>query len=259
MTEPVLCEVHNGVAVLTLNRPDRMNAMVPAMQERLFDLLESASRDPQVRVIVLTGAGRAFCVGQDMDLLAGLADGDEQLAEVVSPRPWTLPMSVPKPTIAAINGACAGVGFVAAAMYDLRFAAEGAKLTTSFARRGLVAEYGISWILPRLVGLSAAMDLLVSGRIILADEAKEMGLVDRVVRPERLLEETITYARDLATSCSPASMSAIKRQVHRDLISDLDSALGRADELVRASFDWPDVAEGVASFVERRDPDFPPL
>jgi enoyl-CoA hydratase/carnithine racemase len=259
LSDTVLYEVADGVALLTLNRPDRMNAIVPEMGERLFDLLELAGRDPEVRAIVVTGAGRAFCAGQDMEVLGELGSGEQQLDAVVAARPQTLPLTIPKPIIAAINGACAGLGLVAATMYDLRFAAAGAKLTTAFARRGLVAEYGISWIVPRIVGLSAAMDLLISGRVVLAEEAHRLGLVDRVVAPEQLMPETLAYARELATCCSPASMATIKRQIHRDLSSDLESAVQRADELVRHSFTRPDIAEGVASFTERRAPRFPPL
>lgn len=259
MNETVLYEVGDCVATITLNRPERLNALTPEMQEALFDALEQAGSDPGVRVIVVTGSGRGFCAGQDMSVLDDLATGTDALGSVVSSRPQTLPLSIPKPIIAAINGACAGVGFVAACMYDLRFAAEGAKLTSAFARRGLVAEYGISWILPHIVGLSAAIDLLVSGRVVPAEEAQRMGLVDRVVPPERLMDETMAYAKELATMCSPASMASIKRQVYRDLESDLESALVRADELVKASFERPDVLEGVRSFVERRAPAFLPL
>ena len=259
MSEPVLYELDGHVALVTLNRPERMNALTPPMLERLFDLLEQAGADAQVRAIVVTGAGRGFCAGQDLAVLDDLTTGEDDLGSVVSMRPQTLPLTIPKPIIAAINGACAGLGFVAACMYDLRFAAEDAKLTTAFARRGLIAEYGVSWVLPRIVGLSAAMDLLISGRVILAQEARELRLVDRVCPPDRLLAEALAYAQELATMCSPASMATIKRQLHRDLHSDLGSAVQRADELVRQSFDRPDVQEGVRSFVERRPPIFPPL
>jgi enoyl-CoA hydratase/carnithine racemase len=166
---------------------------------------------------------------------------------------------VPKPIVAAINGPCAGIGLVQALMTDIRFAAAGAKLTTAFARRGLVAEHGISWILPRLVGPARALDLLLSGRVVLAEEAAELGLVNRVVEPERLLEETLAYARDLAVNCSPASMATMKRQVYADLERPLAQALGEADRLMLASFTAPDFVEGVSSFVERREPSFPAL
>jgi enoyl-CoA hydratase/carnithine racemase len=144
-------------------------------------------------------------------------------------------------------------------MCDLRFAAAGAKLTTAFSRRGLIAEHGISWVLPRVVGPSVALDLLLSGRIVLAEEAKEMGLVNRVVEPDRLMDETLAYAQDLAVHCSPASMATMKRQLYDALTQELDVALERANELMLASFGEKDFAEGVASFLEKREPSFAPL
>ncbi|HEV2997893.1 MAG TPA: enoyl-CoA hydratase-related protein, partial [Solirubrobacteraceae bacterium] len=180
-------------------------------------------------------------------------------AEVPDPgldRPQTFPLTIPKPIVAAINGPCAGLGLVQALMCDVRFAAAGAKLTTAFARRGLVAEHGISWILPRLVGPARALDLLLSGRVVLAEEAAGMGLVNRVCAPESLLEETLQYARDLARLCSPRSMARMKAQVYGALETGLAEALGEADELMLASFTEPDFAEGVASFMERREPRF---
>jgi enoyl-CoA hydratase/carnithine racemase len=260
MSEPtVLYEVREGVALVTLNRPQRLNAFVTEMQERLFDLLETAANDSEVRAMVVTGAGRGFCAGQDIDTLDEISTGQAALASAIAQRPQTFPMTVPKPIIAAINGACAGLGFVAALMSDVRFAAAGAKFTTAFVRRGLVAEYGISWLLPRIVGLSRAMDLLLSGRIILAEEAFQMGLVDRVVAPERLLDEALDYARDLAANCSPASMATIKAQVYSDAQVDLATAVDRAETEVKRSFELPDVAEGVQSFVEQRPPRFAAL
>src|SRR5947199_2277780 len=231
----VLYETSEGVATITLNRPARLNAWNGPMEIAYFDYLEEAAADPDVRVIVLTGAGRGFCAGADMDELNSVAGGglEASAAEAAQdPRPQTFPLSIPKPIIAAINGPCAGLGFVHALMCDLRFAAAGAKLTTAFSRRGLVAEHGISWILPRVVGPSHALDLLLSGRIVLAEEAKEMGLVNRVVEPERLMDETIAYARDLAVNCSPASMATMKRQVYDDLTRELNDAVGRANDLM---------------------------
>jgi enoyl-CoA hydratase/carnithine racemase len=144
-------------------------------------------------------------------------------------------------------------------MCDVRFAARGAKLTTAFARRGLVAEHGSSWILPRLVGPARALDLLLSGRVVLAEEAAELGLVNRAIDPDVLIDETLAYARDLATNCSPASMAAMKRQVYADLDRELSDALATADRLMADSLRAPDFVEGVASFVERREPRFEPL
>jgi enoyl-CoA hydratase/carnithine racemase len=144
-------------------------------------------------------------------------------------------------------------------MCDVRFAAEGAKLTTAFARRGLIAEHGISWLLPRLVGPARALDLLLSGRVVLGEEAAALGLVNRALAPELLLEETLAYARDLAVNCSPASMATMKRQVYSALEQGLSDALAEADRLMLESFTGPDFVEGVTSFIERRDPRFAPL
>jgi len=257
MEEVVTREFHDGVAVLTLNRPDRLNAWTAQMKREYFDLLEHCAADADVRVIVLTGAGRGFCAGADMAELQALGDGSvEERAAQEDPRPQTFPLTIPKPLIAAINGPCAGLGLVHALMCDLRFAAAGAKITTAFSRRGLVAEHGISWILPRVVGPSRALDLLYSSRIVLAEEAEELGLVNRVVEPERLLDETLAYARDLAENCAPSSMATMKRQIYTDIDRGLDEALAAANELMVESFTRPDFTEGVASFMERRPPRF---
>src|SRR3954452_23787339 len=203
----VLYEVEDRVALVTLNRPDRMNAWTGEMERRYFDLLQQAADDPDVGAIVVPGAGRGFCPGADMDLLQGIGGGGGgggPFGEV--PRPVTFPTTIPKPIIAAINGACAGVGLVQALMADVRFAASGAKFTTAFARRGLIAEYGSSWLLPHLVGTSRFLDLLVSARVFVSEEAQELGLVNKVCKPEELLHEALSYARDIAANCSPASM-----------------------------------------------------
>jgi len=260
VSEVVQMTVGDGVALLTLNRPQRLNAWTDEMEHAYFGLLDRCAASEQVRVIVVTGAGRGFCAGADMQHLQELSDGgsDERHRTQVR-RPQTFPLSVPKPIVAAINGACAGIGLVQALMCDIRFAAQGAKLTTAFSRRGLVAEHGISWILPRLVGPARALDLLLSGRVVLAQEAAELGLINRALAPEQLLDETIAYARDLAVNCSPASMATIKRQVYADFEHTLGDALAAADRLMLASFGAPDFTEGVASFVERREPSFAPL
>ncbi len=260
MGEVLLIEVEQGVALLTLNRPERLNAWTGEMERDYFAALDECAADERVRAIVVTGAGRGFCAGADMQDLEALGSGELDAAEHAQERrPQSHPLSIPKPIVAAINGPCAGIGLVQALMCDVRFAAAGAKLTTAFARRGLVAEHGISWMLPRLVGPARALDLLLSGRVVLAEEALELGLVNRVLERERLLDETLAYAHELAVKCSPASMASMKAQVYRDLDGGLDGALDRADALMVASFSAPDFAEGVASFIERRDPAFAPL
>jgi enoyl-CoA hydratase/carnithine racemase len=261
MSEVVQMRVQDGVALLTLNRPDRLNAWTAEMERVYFGMLEECAQAEEVRVIVVTGAGRGFCAGADMHDLQALGDGqvDVDVEAVLERRPQTFPLSIGKPIIAAINGACAGIGLVQALMCDMRFAADGAKLTTAFARRGLVAEHGISWMLPRLVGPARALELLLSGRVALAQEAQALGLVNRVLAPEMLLEGTLDYARELVVNCSPASMATIKRQVYADLDRALPDALAGADELMLESFTAPDFVEGVTSFLEQRDPRFAPL
>ena len=259
MSEVVLKSIEDGVAVLTLNRPDRLNAWTAEMERAYFAGLDECAASDDVRVIVVTGAGRGFCAGADMDDLQALGNGSRPPSLPHDARPQTYPLSIPKPIIAAINGPCAGIGLVQALMCDLRFAAEGAKFTTAFARRGLIAEHGISWILPRLIGPARALDLLLSGRVVLADEASELGLVNRVLAPERLMESALAYASDIVTNCSPASMASMKRQVYADLERGLIDATAEADKLMMRSFTAPDFVEGVQSFVERRDPQFAAL
>ena len=193
-----------------------------------------------------------------MDALAALSGGEGP--ELADPRrPQTFPLSVRKPIIAAINGACAGIGLVQALMCDIRFAVGGAKFTTAFARRGLVAEHGISWLLPRLVGHAHALDLLLSGRVFLAEEAERLGVVNAAVPAGEVRDRAVDYARDLAESCSPTSMAEMKEQVYLDMRRGLDEALEDADRRMTASFGRPDFGEGVQSFVERRPPRFAPL
>ncbi|HUH80770.1 MAG TPA: enoyl-CoA hydratase [Solirubrobacteraceae bacterium] len=262
MSDVVLKDVDGGIAVLTLNRPDRLNAWTREMEVRYFALLDECAASEEVRVIVVTGAGRGFCAGADMQDLQDLGSGGDvngRAHEMDERTPQDHPHSIPKPIIAAINGPCAGIGLVQALMCDIRFAASGVKLTTAFARRGLVAEHGISWILPRLVGPAKALDLLFSGRVVLSEEAHELGLVNRLIEPEALLEETLAYARELAVNCSPASMATMKGQVYADLDRGIDEAISNADRLMLESFTAPDFTEGVLSFVERREPRFAAL
>jgi enoyl-CoA hydratase/carnithine racemase len=259
MSEVVLMRIEDGVAVLTLNRPERLNAWTGEMQVAYFNLLEQCAASEEVRAIVVTGAGRGFCAGADMQNLQSLSSGDGRTTGEYDSRPVTFPLTIPKPIIAAINGPCAGLGLVHALLCDVRLAAAAAKLTTAFARRGLVAEHGISWILPRLVGPARALDLLLSGRVVLGEEAEQLGLVNRAVADDRVLEESLAYARVLASECSPASMADMKRQVYGDFERGLGESLERANTLMFESFARPDFAEGVQSFVERREPRFAPL
>ena len=254
----VLRDLDRGVLTLTLNRPERNNGWTLELEEAYFDALAGGASDAEVRAIVVTGAGRAFCPGLDVQTLAASSEGTR--VGVRPRRPMTFALSVPKPVIAAINGACAGIGFIQAACADLRFGARGAKLTTAFARRGLPAENSIAWLLPRLIGHANAADLLLSARTIQADEAKELGFLHRVTEPTELLPTALAYAHDLADNVSPIAMATIKAQLWSDWARTQDEsrrfALGRVADL---SDNHPDFKEGVRSFVEKRPPVFPGL
>jgi enoyl-CoA hydratase/carnithine racemase len=257
----VLAERRGPVLVLTLNRPDRLNAWNDELEARYFALLDEAEADPDVRAIVLTGTGRGFCAGADMADLQRVGTAAELTEEDLPKRerPRWFPLTLRKPLIAAVNGAAAGLGLIEALYCDIRLSTPDAKFTTAFARRGLIAEYGIAWLLPRLIGPSRALDLLLSGRVVHGTEAYEMGLVNKVVEVDQLLDAAVEYATELATWCSPAAMSVMKQQVLQALDTGFAAAADAADALMPDSFRHPDAAEGVASYLEGRPPAFRPL
>jgi enoyl-CoA hydratase/carnithine racemase len=262
-------EQDGAVATITLDRPERLNAWTGRMNTEYRALLARASGDPSVRVIVVTGAGRAFCAGADSTALEGHVargaydpgTGDDLARPGFGVRPefdaeLAYHFGIPKPVIAAVNGPAAGVGFALACYCDLRVASAGAKLTTSHGRLGLPAEFGLSWLLPRLIGLTRAADLLLSSRVVLAEEAAEMGLVNQVVPAAETLATAQAYAHRLATEVSPASMASTKLQLytdfHRDVATSVDDSEARLREMMRR----PDFAEGVAALTEKRPPRF---
>ena len=254
--ELVLRETSGGVATLTLNRPERRNGWSPELEAAYFAALDACDADDDVVVVVLTGAGSTFCPGLDTQRLSAVSSTGLDL----SGRPPVFrPRSFRKPLIAAINGACAGIGLIQALMCDVRFAARGARFSTAFARRGLAAEYAISWVLPRYVGVEHALDLLLSARTFDAEEAHRLGLVSRLCDPEDVLSSAQAYAADLAAHCAPTAMAAIRHQVYTDLEGGLEDAMRRALLLMKVTNASPDLAEGVASFVERRPPVFGPV
>lgn len=265
-TEPVLYQVHDsGVAVITLNRPERMNAWGGALTSGFFRCMEAAEADSDVRVIVMTGTGRAFCVGADMGDLDSISSTTVESASktdvsalVAEKHPYFL-TQLSKPVVAAINGSIAGIGLALALMADVRFAVAGAKFTTSFARRGLIAEYGISWILPRLVGWGAAVDLLLSGRTFLAEESAELGLIKEVVPGGQLMDRVIGYAEEMARNCAPSSLAVIKRQLYADAGLPIVETSNKAELLMQESMTRQDFIEGITAFFEKRPPNFPPL
>ena len=257
----------SGVAILTLNRPDRLNAWGPDVAAGFYVGIDRAEQDPAIRVIVLTGRGRGFCAGAYLGAPSSAGNvgdtmqkaGQTNLADLVGERPPHFVTTLRKPVIAAINGACVGIGLTQALMCDVRFAAAGAKFAAVFARRGLIAEFGISWILPRLTSWGVALDLLLSGRTFLADEAAQLGLVKEVVAPEDLMKLALDYAEDIALNCSPASMAVIKQQLYGDATRDVAEANSRAEALLKESLPRPDVIEGITSFLQKRPPQFPSL
>jgi enoyl-CoA hydratase/carnithine racemase len=263
-TEEILYSVADRVATITLNRPDKLNAWTRVMEKEVKAAINQAAGDEGVRVIVLTGAGRGFCAGADMSLLQEvvdrrvhpLPDSGNGAASGDFERQYSYFPAVPKPVIAAVNGPCVGLGLIVAMFCDLRLASEEAKFGTAFARRGLIAEYGLAWLLPRIAGLANAFDVLLSARIFGAQEALRMGLINQVLPPAGFAEGVAAYARELAAAVSPRSMRIIKRQVYAGLTQTLSGALDLATAEMRDSLACEDFKEGVAHFVEKRAPSF---
>jgi enoyl-CoA hydratase/carnithine racemase len=256
MTDAVLADRDtDGVLTLTFNRPERNNGWDEELQEAYYAQLGGAAADPDVRAVVVTGAGKSFCPGADFTRLGELGVDGARLPHA----PVDVPRRFPKPLVAAVNGGCAGVGLVQALWCHVRFAADTARFSTAFARRGLIAEYGIAWTLPRLIGVENALDLLISARTFDAAEARRLGLVSRVVPRDEVLTAAQSYARDIALHCSPRAVATITSQVLDDLDATFDEALARAYGHMDRFLGTPDMREGVASYLERRPPRFAPL
>ncbi|MDQ1444512.1 MAG: hypothetical protein QOI20_976 [Acidimicrobiaceae bacterium] len=251
----------DGVAVVTLSRPDRLNAWTRGMEHEYRWALETAEADDDVRVVVLTGAGRGFCAGADFEALDNLAGGQDygDAPRETKDNVFLLAPRLSKPVVAAVNGAAAGVGFVLMCYADVRFAAAGAKFTSAFARLGLPAEHGVSWLLSRLVGPGHAADLLLSGRVLLAEEAAEMGLVNKVLPFEEVLPAALEYAKSLAAQTSPTSVFVLKRQLWADMEATLGQATARSVDLMLEMIAGPDFKEGTSAFQAKRPPAFPSL
>ena len=267
MAEPaVLYDVKDRIATVTMNRPDRLNAFNGEIEQGLRQAMERAAQEDEVRVIILTGAGRGFCAGADMERLSGAAGSGGATIPREAPKPLDLGGAVradfqhrysyfpaiPKPIIGAINGPAAGLGFVFACYCDIRFAGSEAIFTTSFSRRGLIAEYGLAWLLPRLVGPGRAADLLFSARRVSAEEAAAIGLVSRVFPQAQFMAGARDYAAELAGAVSPRSMRVMKRQLWEAMLGGLGESVELANEEMRGSFLSEDFKEGVAHFVEKR-------
>ncbi len=270
--EQVIYEVSERVATITLNRADKLNAWTAKMGDEVRDAMFASEADENVRVIVLTGAGRGFCAGADMSLLSGIAaqgqvDPSHALAhhttaevrEGIAPdfqRKYSYFPSLRKPVIAAVNGPAVGLGLIISLYCDLRFASDGARFGTAFARRGLIAEYGIAWMLPKLIGPANALDLLLSARIVEAAEAQRMGLVNQVFSAGEFARKVRDYALELAANVSPRSMAIIKHQVYNGFFQSLEQATISAEQAMIDSLRCEDFKEGVAHFMEKRMPVF---
>jgi enoyl-CoA hydratase/carnithine racemase len=269
--QETLYQVSEGVATITLNRPDKLNAWTAIMEQEVRSTIDEAERDDNVRVIVLTGAGRGFCAGADMSLLTHIAGRGveesikERVLQTRSQREdiradfqkrYSYFLEIGKPVIAAINGPIVGLGLVIALYCDLRWASDAARLSTTFARRGLIAEYGMAWMLPRLVGLPNALDLLLSARTIDATEALRMGLVNRVFPQNAFWDKVLENARELASGVSPRSLRVIKKQVYEAMFQSLGEAFEISEREMLASLQSEDFREGVAHYLEKRPPAF---
>src|SRR5580704_2680775 len=265
--------VADRVATITLNRPDKLNAWTTIMEREVRAAMAEADKDEDVRVIVLTGAGRGFCAGADVSLLSSIADkgvDEARRAQALEPlatsetsgrkdfqKKYSYFPALTKPVIAAINGPVVGLGFVIALYCDLRLASDAARFGTAFAQRGLIAEYGMAWMLPRLVGHANALDLLFSARMIDEAEVLRMGLVNQVYPRETFLENVQKYAVDLASNVSPRSLRVIKRQVYDAMFQTLAESFESSEQEMLASLQSEDFKEGVAHFIEKRAPAFP--
>ncbi len=260
-------EIADGVAVVTLARPKRRNAWTGRMHTEYRWILAQADQDPAVRVIVVTGDpdGQAFCAGADLGALDGHAEKgryDSGTDETISmpgfgvdpafDATFAYHFGVGKPIIAAINGPAAGVGLVLAAFADLRFCVPGAKFTAAHGRFNFPAEFGLSWVLPRIVGLTHANDILLSSRTFTSEEAMSMGFLNRLVPPQDLMAQVLDYAQALARNVAPGSARESKRQIYRDLHRDAASSVIAAERLLEAMIREPDYKEGVRAWTEKR-------
>lgn len=260
--EPLLLSQVGHVATITINRPEQHNVWTPAMATRMECLARRCAADDTVRVIVLTGAGRTFCGGADVaalkaaqeagpDALPRRARTDDDFGQR-----YSYLLGIPKTIICALNGPAIGIGAVLPLFCDIRYAAANCRFAPLFVRRGLVAEHGMAWILPRLIGLPRALEMLLSGRTFDADEIERIGLVNAVLPEAGFREEVARRAQELAASVSPRAAGIVKRQVYKALSQSLAGATHDADDEIPGCVASDDFREGVSHFVERRPPRF---
>jgi enoyl-CoA hydratase/carnithine racemase len=265
--EQILYDVSDRIATITLNRPDRMNAMPPKMIGEIHDALQEADRDDHVRVVIVTGAGKAFCSGMDMDVLRTPAAKVMEESRELNRRDehlkpdfrgaFSYMLALRKPVIGAINGVCVGVGFTCALYFDIRVAAESARMGILYPRRGLSIEEGASWMLPRLIGLADAIELVVTGRTLTAREALERRLVTHVFPDDQLMAKARELATEIATQCSPVGIAVARRMVYEHMLTDLATAIREDFQELNKLFGGADFREGIKAFMQRRPPNFP--
>jgi len=256
--------IDDPVALIRLNRPEKLNAFTYDTLGEIRRAIDSAAADPRVVGIVITGAGRGFCAGLDAQTLAavtaeGASRSRRELPPGELPGLFTYFLEVPKPIVAAVNGVAAGGGVVLASMCDVRFASTAASFTTVFLKRGLVAEHGTTWILPRLMSPGRALDLLWTSDRIDGETAHRIGLVEHLSSPEKLVDDACAYIRKIAASASPASVADTKRMVYRHAGVGYPEALQEVDTVQWNAVSRPDASEGARALLERREPKFPRL
>jgi enoyl-CoA hydratase/carnithine racemase len=271
MYRDILYTVEDPIATITMNRPENLNAFTTRMLAEIKHALAAAERDERVVGIILTGAGRGFCAGMDINALDAASSAGRVAAEDLSQFDaspgdpemgenfqvaFSYLLSIRKPLVAAINGACAGLGFCFALLCDMRFVDKSARFTTAFSQRGLIAEHGASWMLPRLIGPSRALDLLWSARKFDGVEADRLGLVDRLCEPGTALAQATAYLQELARTAAPMSLMVMKQQVYRHLNAELGDAWKESIKWMDQSLKRSDFREGVRSFIEKRAPKF---
>ncbi len=269
----IIYEKQDRIATVTMNRPDRLNAFTPRMGAEMKTAMVDADRDPSIRAIIVTGAGRGYCAGAEMGNLSSVASGGPRATDAVGTPStddrwldehrgdyrgqFSWPLALSKPIIAAINGACVGLGLTQSLYYDIRIASEKARLGLIFPQRGLAIEHGSSWMLPKIVGLTRAMEMAVTGRLLEAREALEIGLVTRVVPPDQVIPTAREIATEIANKCSPLGVAQARRLVYRHLFTDLATAIKEDDETMVRMLGSEDFKEGVKAFMEKRAPRWP--
>jgi len=264
----IIYDKNDRVATVTMNRPAKMNAWTPKMGAEMRTAMLDAERDPAVGAIIVTGAGRAYCAGADMGELSNIAAGTASVRGAEAPAQWpeaqradyrtsySWPLALSTPVIGAINGACVGLGFTTCLYHDIRIASDKARMGLIFTQRGLAIEHGSSWMLPRIIGLARATELAITGRLVDANEALEMGLVNRVVQQDKLMATAREIAAGIANKCSPLGVAQAKKMIYQHLFTDLATAVRDDDASMTMMSHSEDFKEGVKAFMEKRAPKF---